>query len=305
MRGKIVSIFLIISIGIFTLGYPVNAQTTDSIKLYEYIEGIDIAKSTGKPIVLSIITDSIDFQKNFPKTNAEANKFINIDLGRSRGQNNWVFDYFILFSPMIQKNLTEVMILDSEGREIVRTKKYDGQSSTDLTRVDSDNKIIGELKVQYSSSTSLEDADTFYSDTFKYAEGKKGKVQRLPQDKGLVSIKNLESDSSNYDVNFVTISGFIHNIKSQSSFDLDDGTGVLNNLNYLGGFGDIKEGDKIFVKIIVTYPPRVIAVSKNQIPMSSNSAKSDGAESSTKTPGFEVIIGVAALFVAWRKIMVK
>lgn len=302
MRGKIISIFLIISIGIFSLISPVNAQNTDSIKLYEYSEGIGIAKSTGQPIAISMIT-------NLPKTNAEMNKFINIDpfpFGRDRS--SWVL-YFLGYT-VESENPTEVLILDSEGREIVRIKKYTGpdQKSIDLTRVDSDNKIIGELKVQCPCPTGNEDRDTFYSDTFKYAEGKKGKVQRLPQEKGLVSIKNLKSDSSSYNRNFVTISGYIRGISSQF-FDIDDGTGLIS-LTYFGGFGDIKDGDKIFVKIFVWRPSgqylyEVVAVSKNQITTSANTAKSDGTESAAKTPGFEVIIGVATAFFAWRKIISK
>jgi hypothetical protein len=304
MRGKIVSIFLIISIGIFSLISSVNAQDTDSIKLYEYSEGIELAKSTGKPIAISFLGSDYDF----PKTKGEMNKVININCGSTKSIDSLVciMMYRKADSIEVSKESTKILILDSDGREIVRIVQnpIKGRADINLTRFDADRKVIGNLFLIYPPK--MDELDTFYSETFKYAETKKGKVQRLLQDKGLVYIKDFKLEkqknptNSIYYGNYVVISGIIRDIQSGGGsygFSIDDGTGVINFFNgYEGSLADIKEGDKVFVKFMdVGYESTylIFTVSKSQI------------ESSAKTPGFEIIIGVAAVLFARRKMIGK
>ena len=318
---------------IFPLIAPVNAvpilqntnSITNSVKLYEYSEGIDIARSTGKPIAISMLNSNYDFQK----TKAEMDKIININPLTTTGTVSWVHEIVFMnrafdFLP----NRTIILILDSDGKEIVRIVQHDvqGRADIDLTRLDSDRKVIGKIFLEY--PLNMDKVDTFYAETFKYAETKKGKVQRLPQEKGLVSIKDLTADhnkyatntlnryNSNYYGHFVTISGLIRDIKSADgaySFGIDDGTGVIN-LRYDGSLGDIKERDKIFVKTLVTKNYyMVITVSKNSITALDNSPKSyetNTAEpiegsSSSQTPGFGALIGMTCIFLAWKKMICK
>lgn len=248
-----------------------------------------------------------------------------------------VFTENHMLSLILNDEKTKVTLRIDDGRTAelrARTENsklyvYDERVESDastliyLIRMDSERNEIGNVKVANVTNARMdsEKLDSFFSETYKYAENKKGKIQKLPQEKGLISIKDLKIDrnkyiqgfystdkyNSSYYSNFVTVSGLIRDIKSESGgyyFGIDDGTGVMN-LRYNGGLGDIKEGDKVFVKLLVANDDMVFMVSKNQIPTSANTAKSDGAESATKTPGFEVIIGVAAVFFAWRKIISK
>ncbi len=308
MHRKIVSIFLILFIGIFSLIVPANAQNTDSIKFYQFYEGIEIAKSTGKPLVINPY-NNVSQGDPFEKTKAEMNKFINIDI--QDGSLGSDVARSILFRG--KQGPAQILILDSNGKEIARITRIGSNSTTTLgflIRLDSDGKEIGRLPIErkeYNEADQkelLNKFDDFYSETYRYAEPKKGKIQRLPQEIGLISIAEYNKNKGEYIYDYVTISGFIRDIKYERNtytFGIDDGTGVLE-LIFGGGLGDINEGDKVFVKIILD---RVLSVSKNQIPSSVNTAKSDGAESSTKTPGFEVVIGVAAVLFAWRKIISK
>lgn len=137
MHGKIVSVFLTISICIFSLSLIslASAQETGSIKLYDYSEGIDIAKSSGKPIAINLQTPMYLQPQGiaFAKTKAELNKFININ------PDGFVNELILMDKDIdgkqsreelhegqwqnidiIYQNQTILLILDSNGREIVR-----------------------------------------------------------------------------------------------------------------------------------------------------------------------------------------
>lgn len=320
----------------FSLIVLANAQNTDSVKVYEYSDGIDIAKSSGRPIAIDPLALQYTRQESaMPKTKAEINNFIlinptqfvndlilpdkDIDGKTTREQLEQRPDIDIVL-----KNQTIFLILDSNGKEIVRIvgkfdvgryfgknkEQYEGDSSTliYLIRLDADKKEIGNYKV--SNVDLMDKQDTFFSDTYKYAENKKGKIQRLPQEVGLISIKDLKTASNayntNYYSNFVTISGIIRDIKSVGNsyqFAIDDGTGVITLYGYTGGLGDIKEGDKVFSKIIEANV--VLSVSKNPIPTNSNPVKSSEGGSNVKAPGFEAILAISIIGALWLRKKIK
>lgn len=311
MRGKIVSIFLIISIGIFSMITPVNAQNINSIKFYHYDEGIELAKSAGKPIAFNMLLqplsdrDEKKINEYYGKTLVEMNKFININFTSSYGSTDTFVSVILRSRQQESQMATYLLILDSDGREITRIAGIDMDKNIPLLiRLDSDGKEIGRIPFPKSAKTEIEKLDDFFSETYKYAANKKGKIQRLPQEIGLISVAEYNKNKGVYLYNYTTISGFIRDIKSEGNsykFGIDDGTGVIN-LAYGGGLGDIKEGDKVFVKMFIS---SVLKVSKTPIPTSVNTAKSDETGTTPKTPGFEAMIGAIAMFFAWKKIIGK
>lgn len=115
--------------------------------------------------------------------------------------------------------------------------------------------------------------------------------------KDLISSKETNAPASKYNGHTVETSGFIREIKSSSSvynFVLDDGNGAMP-ITYLGGLGDIKEGDKVTVKGIYSHtwnPPHIEAETVNK-----GNSLVDSTSSNAKLSGFEVIIaGIGIIF---------
>lgn len=304
-----------ISVGI------INAEDTDQIKSYTYDEGIKVAKDTGKPILFS--TGDLFSYHNDEINKIIGNDFIYIRLLITRTIYSSTHDIECIIPYMIMcydynDNLenSHVLVLDSNGREITRIIHSDDTYS--FIQLDSDGIKITSINT---STLTAEEYVNFILETIEYSKTKKGKIQRLPQEKGLMGINDLSNVEDH--LNFFTVSGTIRNIKytqnNRYNFNIDDGTGVIS-VYYTGGLGDVKEGDKVFVKGLVvkgvgqgvygvqvaegvdilTYRHHngelgIISDSISKTRIDADTTKSNGNTPIPKTPGFAAISVITVL----------
>lgn len=296
-----------ISIGV------VNAEDTNEIKSYTYDEGIKIAKETGKPILFAF-PGLADLLYRYD----DVNKIVNNDFiyippmaKYATSQDSFedaalafVYDieYIIPFNMVCGNQYCHFLILDSNGREITRVV---GSSDEQLSQIDSDGNEIA------SFNASTEDV---YGDcilkTLKYSKTRKGKIQRLPQEKGSIGINDLSGVEDYF--NFFTIRGTIRDIEytknNRYSFNIDDGTGVIGVL-YTGGIGDISEGDKVFVNGLGVRVvegsmqgyyssegvPIMISESISKTPINTDTTKSSDSTPLPKTPDLGAMFVITEL----------
>ena len=201
------------------------------------------------------------------------------------------------------------LILDSNGREIVRVvPTLDNENY--WIRLDSDGNEISSFTASTATDEELNNVILEILETLEYSKTKKGKIQRLPQEKGSIGINDLSGVEDYF--NFFTISGTIRDIEytanNRYNFNIDDGTGVIG-VFYTGGIGDIKEGDKVFVKGLGARVvggtmqgyyssggvPLIISESISKTPIDTGTAKSNDNTSIPKTPDLGAMFVITEL----------
>ncbi|MEA3281770.1 MAG: hypothetical protein U9Q68_04295 [Euryarchaeota archaeon] len=186
-----------------------------SLTMYLYYEGIKTAKESGKPILFdNNVVNSFTYHHD--KLNKIVNEeFIYISsvpkglTGRSEYEKAilaCIYDigYNIYFNMIHNKNqYCHFLVLDSNGREITRIV-----SSSDKQRLIQTDSGGNEIASFNRSAAPTEEFNEKYGnfilETLEYSKTKKGKIQRLPHEKGLTSIKDI-SKTDDY-LNFFTIS---------------------------------------------------------------------------------------------------
>lgn len=287
-----------------------------SLTMYQYYEGIKTAKETGKPILFAF-TGLADLLYRYD----DVNKIVNNDFiyvpplptditgqgGSEETMLAFVYDieYIIPFNMVVcnENQYCYFLVLDSNGREITRVVSSPDEKQ--LIQIDSDGNEIA------SFNASTEDT---YSDcileVLKYSKTKKGRTQRLPQEKGSIAINDLSNVEDYF--NFFTISGTIRDIgytkNNRYNFNIDDGTGVIDVL-YTGGIGDINEGDKVFVKGLWVRVvegnmrgyyssvgvPMIVSSSISKTRIDTGTTKSDDHAPISKTSGFGALFATTGL----------
>lgn len=222
---------------------------------YRYYKGIETAKDTGKPILFCLHSSASWLYHHDEMNKIVNNDFIYIasvpkDIIDQGSVEEYACDIECSIplgmqfyeDPYGKIMACDFLILDSNGREITRTIYSPDEG---LVQMDSDGNKIASLNT---STMTTEEYVNFILETLEYSKTKKGKRLILPQEKGLISIKDLSKTDDSF--NFFTVSGTIRDIDYTKNncynFNIDDGTGVIN-IDYAGGIGDIKEGDKVFV----------------------------------------------------------
>lgn len=280
----------------FILIGAVNAEDTNQIKTYTYDEGVKVAKDTGKPIlsVLPVEYFNEDIIGDFvciPIRNIVADP-----IAYRLYKTKWCCDVH----DIDEEGKLLLLILDSDGREITRIASFsDGRL---FIQMDSDGNEIASINMSKKEGY-VENYNEFILKTLEYSKTKKGKIQRLPQEKGLVSVKDIHDNFAEYNCNFVTVNGNIRDIKYGANYEfrIDDGTGVID-VTYIGGLGDIEDGDRVFVNGYYSYGSydgslMILSerVSKTPIGISTDHTKSDSPNAHSKTPALGAMFAITEL----------
>ena len=197
-----------------------------------------------------------------------------------------------------------LLILDSNGKEITHIELDIHESFTMVNKmmnywqIDSDGNEISRGFDRFSSS----DRDDFIFNVLEYSLKKEGKIQRLPSEKTASVNELLATD----ELIIATTKGYIRDIKpignNQYGFNLDDGTGMIY-VQYTGGLSSIQENDNIFVKGLL-HPHNGIlysdSISDSKIEYS-DLKSADSNVPISKTPGFDIILGLVAFVFIWGK----
>jgi hypothetical protein len=290
-----------------------------SLTMYQYYEGIKTAKETGKPILFcapgyaswlyhhdgvnKIVNDNFIYVSYFPKD-------VTGQGGSEEAMLAFIYDidYIIPFNMMVcnENQYCYFLVLDSNGREITRVVSTPDEKQ--LIRIDSGGTEIASLNM--SAVPAEESHENFILETLEYSKTKKGKIQRLPQEKGSIDINDLSGVEDYF--NFFTISGTIRDIEytanNRYNFNIDDGTGVIGVL-YTGGIGDISEGDKVFVKGLGVRVvggsmrgyysskgvPMMISESISKTPIDTGTTKSSDSAPLPKTPALGAMFAITEL----------
>ena len=295
-----VHVILMIAMVVCSLIGIANAEDTNQIKSYTYEEGVAVAKDTGKPILSGfpsvlpmeyfneiIIGDFV----YIPITNIIADP-----IAYRLYKTKWCCDVH----NVDEEGELLLLILDSNGREITRIASFsDGRL---FIQMDSDGNEIASINMSKKEGY-VGNYNEFILKTLEYSKTKKGKIQRLPQEKGLVSVKDVHDNFAEYNCNFVTVNGNIRDINygANYEFQIDDGTGVID-VTYIGGLGDIEEGDKIFVNGYYSYGSydgslMILSksASKTPIDVSTDHTKSNDDAPIPKTPDLGAMFAITEL----------
>ena len=302
---QVKKLILIVCIFLFLLVPTTNAQNTEMIS-YQYEEGIKLSKETGKPILLPgshlFNDDTLLNERIINKIN---NDFIFINsgpIGSRLSSAIGASDSFKMNSPT--QNGFLLLILDSNGKEITHIELDIHESFTMVNKmmnywqIDSDGNEISRGFDRFSSS----DRDDFIFNVLEYSLKKEGKIQRLPSEKTASVNELLATD----ELIIATTKGYIRDIKpignNQYGFNLDDGTGMIY-VQYTGGLSSIQENDNIFVKGLL-HPHNGIlysdSISDSKIEYS-DLKSADSNVPISKTPGFDIILGLVAFVFIWGK----
>lgn len=279
-----------------------------SLTVYRYYEGVKTAKETGKPILFALPSFGYSFYHHDEINKIVNNDFIHIqhlvtDITGQGDLEEYAYDieYLIPFVMVYYGGFTNtkeiepccLLVLDSNGREITRiVPSPDGGDS--VVQLDSDGNEIRSFDISASTS---EESNNFILETLEYSKRKKGKIQMLPQEKGLISIKNLLKTGNH--LNFFTVSGTIRDIEytknNRYNFNIDDGTGVIS-VDYGGGLGDIKEGDKVFVKGLVgAADGGMVSSTISKTHINTDTTNPDDDTSIPKTPALGAMFAITQL----------
>lgn len=300
------------------LSYQYNEEKTiltvtcddKSLTVYRYYEGVKTAKDTGKPILFALSGFGYSFYHHDELNKIVNNDFIHIqplvaDITGQGDLEEYAYDieYLIPFAMVYYGGFTNtkeiepcgLLVLDSNGREITRIV-HSPAGGDSYVQLDSDGNEITSFGTSASTS---EEYNNFILETLEYSKKAKGKIQMLPQEKGLMSIKDLLKTGNH--LNFFTVSGTIRDIEytknNRYNFNIDDGTGVIS-VDYGGGLGDIKEGDKVFVNGLVGVADEgMVSSTISKTHINTDTTNLDDDTPAPKTPDFGAMFAITQLLV--------
>lgn len=284
MMKKRILILIILSV------WGIGNVAASNIQWYDYENGINLAENTGKPIMIFFYADIDGMSKRFERDVLNDSQVI-------EKLNNYIcikVDYF--------KN-TEIDTI------------YEARSSSTIIFTNKNGQIVNRVMGGFEKDIFIQAISEAWN---KKDEAGKPLIKIEEFDIGTKSIQELKNfidgkKTKTVKVQFILI-GTIRNLEGNGdpySFYLDDGTGTVRAF-YNGGLGDITNGDRVKVEgsyaglvtsaesmsIVASKVLKVDSSEPNVPPNSQNSA-------SPKTPGFEVIIGAAAMLFAWKKSVEK